>query len=70
MGGFAQLLEGPVPCGSALVGSLAGRLGSFGPLGWLGTWLTGALLAVVAWRLCARAFARVEAVRGGSKCLL
>jgi hypothetical protein len=48
---------------SGLVTGCAGRLGAAGPLGWVGAWLLAGGASALAWRLCAKAFARVEAVR-------
>jgi hypothetical protein len=46
-----------------LVRGWAAALGRLGVVGWILPWLVLVLLAAGGWRLCARAFARVEAVR-------
>lgn len=48
---------------AGLVRGWAGGFASLGPLGWVLPWLLFPLLAWPAWCLCARAFARVEAIR-------
>jgi len=65
IGGYALLMTRTVQdwTVSALVTGLARRLGAAGPAGWIVTWLAVAGAALLAWRLCASAFARLEAVR-------
>jgi len=71
LGGYGLLMSGSLRewAVTALIEGLAGWLGSYGPAGFAVTWAVGLLLSLAAWRLCARAFARVEGVRGGSSCL-
>lgn len=68
LGGYALLMGRLVVDWkvTALVEGLAGRLGAWGSGGWILPWAAGAILALLLWRVCSRAFARVEAVRGGS----
>jgi len=57
---------------TSLVEGLARRLGALGPAGWLLPWILGGLVGWGLWRLCLRAFGRVEAVRergSASTCL-
>jgi hypothetical protein len=65
LGGYALLMTRTVRdwVVSGLVTGLAGQLGAAGPAGWFAAWLFVVGTSVLAWRLCARAFARVEAVR-------
>jgi len=51
---------------TGLVEGAARRLAEMGSAAWTMTWLAFGLAAAAVWRLCVRAFDRVEAVRGGS----
>ncbi|MCP4574359.1 MAG: hypothetical protein GY838_18550 [bacterium] len=67
LGGYGLLMTRTVTewAVGGLVRGWAAELAGLGILGWVLPWLAIPLLAWPAWRLCARAFARVEAIRPG-----
>jgi hypothetical protein len=70
LGGYALLMSHSISewAVTAMIEGLAGQLGALGPAGYAVTWAAALLMSWAAWQLCTRAFARVEAVRGGSSC--